>query len=473
MQLEGLPSADAIPAAEFPSSPSRSPQPQPRRQLLDLERWRCLARPQYARSCSVSSLVSVWNFLYSTLGPTGRLPPLTQERALRILGFEPPFGKIRFGSFAGNRALLRWFSALNVAMGCTGTCGFFLKLLGDDATHADTERDLEGACARLLHGLRTSTEAFVYHCHNHYFLPIGYELTPNSVEHVEDSCQQNHTVWIAIGDTSRAHPPVHFKRWTDILLDLRTIAPNVFDIRREHLGVYNPAAQGGEESPCSDRGKASMSPSPSRRDGAASPRRDVPARSSVGDDENVVLPPLAPARTRTDRGSTSSSSPTRGEGISVARRGGTPPPRSSSSPSLSRHGSSPRPGPGVHRPAGVATAAQSPAEKAAVMGPALVPSVLSGRPPPAPNARIARRRTLPEHGPTHAHACDAASPPLTDVALKAASEGEGVPRSRHTSRIGEPQGRRSAQNSHCLLVFSSVAEVLEKRVVGSGVANGG
>lgn len=28
----------------------------------------CISRPQYKTSCGISSLVSCWNFLYSTLG---------------------------------------------------------------------------------------------------------------------------------------------------------------------------------------------------------------------------------------------------------------------------------------------------------------------------------------------------------------------------------------------------------------------
>ena len=34
--------------------------------------------------------------------------PLTQEEALTILGFKPPFGQIRFGPFTGNATLMRW-----------------------------------------------------------------------------------------------------------------------------------------------------------------------------------------------------------------------------------------------------------------------------------------------------------------------------------------------------------------------------
>lgn len=46
------------------------------RKVLDLRRWYCISRPQYERSCGISSLVSVWNYLYSKVG-VGNLDPLT------------------------------------------------------------------------------------------------------------------------------------------------------------------------------------------------------------------------------------------------------------------------------------------------------------------------------------------------------------------------------------------------------------
>lgn len=35
------------------------------------------------------------------------LPPLSQEEALHILGFQPPFEDIKFGPFTGNATLMR------------------------------------------------------------------------------------------------------------------------------------------------------------------------------------------------------------------------------------------------------------------------------------------------------------------------------------------------------------------------------
>jgi len=31
----------------------------------------------------------------------------------------------------------------------------------------------------LKQGLRSEDTAFVYHCYNHYFCPVGYEMTPH------------------------------------------------------------------------------------------------------------------------------------------------------------------------------------------------------------------------------------------------------------------------------------------------------
>lgn len=40
------------------------------------------------------------------------LPPITQEEALHILGFHPPFEEIKFGPFTGNATLMRYVGPL-------------------------------------------------------------------------------------------------------------------------------------------------------------------------------------------------------------------------------------------------------------------------------------------------------------------------------------------------------------------------
>lgn len=49
-------------------------------------------------------LISLLNIFISSL------PPITQEEALHILGFQPPFEDIRFGPFTGNTTLMRYGS---------------------------------------------------------------------------------------------------------------------------------------------------------------------------------------------------------------------------------------------------------------------------------------------------------------------------------------------------------------------------
>ena len=38
---------------------------------------------------------------------------ISQEEAMNVLGFQPPYNEIRFGPFTGNKTLLKWFQTLN------------------------------------------------------------------------------------------------------------------------------------------------------------------------------------------------------------------------------------------------------------------------------------------------------------------------------------------------------------------------
>ena len=82
------------------------------RKFMDQRRWFCLSRPQYPKSCGISSLTSCWNYLYSTLG-VGTHRPISVEEALEVLGFNPPYNDVKFGSFTGNDTLICWFGLLN------------------------------------------------------------------------------------------------------------------------------------------------------------------------------------------------------------------------------------------------------------------------------------------------------------------------------------------------------------------------
>ncbi|WAR27569.1 BIVM-like protein [Mya arenaria] len=106
------------------------------RKVLDLKRWYCMSRPQYKTSCGISSLVSCWNYLFSTLG----------------------HGK--------------WFRHLNDHFKVRGRCFYVYKPHGKNRTENVTAED---ALAAMKKGLQDQNTTFIYHCQNHYFSPIGYE----------------------------------------------------------------------------------------------------------------------------------------------------------------------------------------------------------------------------------------------------------------------------------------------------------
>ncbi|XP_062910959.1 DNA excision repair protein ERCC-5 [Mobula hypostoma] len=217
------------------SSPYTVLEEMKQRKVLDLRRWYCISRPQYKTSCGISSLVSCWNYLFSTCG-TGSLPPITQEEALHILGFRQPFEDIKFGPFTGNATLMRWFRQLNEHFHMRGCSYVLYKPHGKNRTAGETA---EGALLKLTQGLKDESMAFIYHCQNHYFCPIGFEATPLKackafrgklpIEEME--------FWILIGEPSKKHPAIHCKKWTDIVTDLNTQNPEYLDIRNPEKGI--------------------------------------------------------------------------------------------------------------------------------------------------------------------------------------------------------------------------------------------
>ncbi|XP_051009717.1 basic immunoglobulin-like variable motif-containing protein isoform X1 [Acomys russatus] len=206
------------------------------RKVLDLRRWYCISRPQYKTSCGISSLISCWNFLYSLMG-SGNLPPITQEDALHILGFQPPFEEIRFGPFTGNTTLMRWFRQINDHFHVKGCSYILYKPHGKNKTAGETA---PGALSKLTRGLKDESLAYIYHCQNHYFCPIGFEATPvkaNKAFSRGPLSPQEVEYWILIGESSRKHPSIHCKRWADIVTDLNTQNPEFLDIRHLERGL--------------------------------------------------------------------------------------------------------------------------------------------------------------------------------------------------------------------------------------------
>ncbi|XP_024909492.1 basic immunoglobulin-like variable motif-containing protein [Cynoglossus semilaevis] len=197
------------------------------RKVLDLRRWYCISRPQYKTSCGISSLVSCWNFLYSTLG-AGSLPPISQEEALHILGFQPPFEEIKFGPFTGNATLMRWFRQINENFRVRGCSYFLYKPHGKHKTAGETA---EGALMKLTQGLKDESMAYIYHCQNHYCCPVGFEATPLKAAKAY-TMETLDLMW----GTTRA---IHCKKWLDIVTDLNTQNPEFLDIRHTERGIQH------------------------------------------------------------------------------------------------------------------------------------------------------------------------------------------------------------------------------------------
>ncbi|XP_031413612.1 basic immunoglobulin-like variable motif-containing protein isoform X2 [Meleagris gallopavo] len=83
--------------------------------------------------------------------------------------------------------------------------------------------------------------AYIYHCQNHYFCPIGFEATPVKASKAYRGrvLQQEVEYWILIGEPSRKHPTIHCKRWADIVTDLNTQNPEYLDIRHLERGLQH------------------------------------------------------------------------------------------------------------------------------------------------------------------------------------------------------------------------------------------
>lgn len=72
-------------------------------------------------------------------------------------------------------SLCRWFKQLCNHRGVVGKAYYFYKPVGKGKTFGVKP---EQALAGLKDGLRDCRTAFIYHCWNHYFCPIGYEEVP-------------------------------------------------------------------------------------------------------------------------------------------------------------------------------------------------------------------------------------------------------------------------------------------------------
>ncbi len=232
---KGLP---PIPAAKGGCSTSLPPEQNAlpdisTRKFIELKRWYCTPRPQHPKACGITSLVGCWNYLCSQMGH-GTLSPLAPEQALTILGYDRDISKIPFGQFTGNKMILKWFGMLCEHFGVKGRGSIFWKR---DVT-SDPSEDLLG---KYMEGVRNPKKAFIYHCHNHYCTPIGYEVTPNdpALGYAElgqlniSECEP----WIIIGETSRKQPAMHVVKWKDVVADIMCKDLYFYNIRERFKGM--------------------------------------------------------------------------------------------------------------------------------------------------------------------------------------------------------------------------------------------
>jgi hypothetical protein len=158
---------------------------------------------------------------------------------MTVLGFEPPFDQIRWGPFTGNVTLMRWFHALNSHFGVAGKAYYLYKGHGLGRTIGVSGED---AKELLKATLRNPCAAVVYHCHNHYMVPVGFQDVPfapyDFYKPVVKASDCDTTIYI--GEVSRGkHACMHVKKWRDIDTDIQTQFPSFFNIRQSEKGVQN------------------------------------------------------------------------------------------------------------------------------------------------------------------------------------------------------------------------------------------
>ena len=72
---------------------------------------------------------------------------------------------------------------------------------------------------RVMKGLQRGDRAYIYHCYNHYMVPVGFEEMPSKPElaYKKDLSPDQVETFLLIADNSRKHQTFHSIRWSDIL----------------------------------------------------------------------------------------------------------------------------------------------------------------------------------------------------------------------------------------------------------------
>ena len=114
------------------------------------------------------------------------------------------FGDVEFGGFTGNVTLLKWFRKLCKIYHREGRAFVFWKMNGAGKTIGVDE---DQALHKMMNGLKSENNAYVYHCHDHYMCPMGFEITPSNppdaYKKLEDIDEENLEHWIFVGEPSK------------------------------------------------------------------------------------------------------------------------------------------------------------------------------------------------------------------------------------------------------------------------------
>jgi hypothetical protein len=140
-----------------------------------------------------------------------------------------------------------WFKLLCVHFSVSGRASFFYKPTEPNKT-ALTSGD--EAKRELLELLKSEQVALIYHCHNHYCCPVGFEMEPTRRDEIfarnasnkeeiknETDDKASFIEWILIADTSRKHAAMSCVKWSDIDRDLNCKDLEYLDIRCLHKGI--------------------------------------------------------------------------------------------------------------------------------------------------------------------------------------------------------------------------------------------
>lgn len=237
VQLDGLADRGTL----IPTELTTTRRDLEQRLVLRLPRLLCVNK-QYPRGCGIASLTSVYNYLYSWLGESevsANTPPHSQEEMMSVLGFEPPFGEIAWGPFTGNVTLIRWFHALNRHFGHRGRAYILYKAQGQGKT-THLYPDNAAALVAVKAALRDPHCALIYHCHNHYMVPVGYQEIPQAqTDFLKPTVPLTSTdTTIFIGEVSRGrHEAMYARKWEQVVTDLECQSPFFYNIRHPELGV--------------------------------------------------------------------------------------------------------------------------------------------------------------------------------------------------------------------------------------------